>query len=251
MTTMTDKFTDRELYDRGAATMVASWEVVASGPADASLVRADGVAAAVFPSGPEAEFFNNALVERGLDAAARSAAVAALEAIYGEAGVKTFAAWVHESDSGMRGEFERRGYVVTESTRAMGMAIEERAPLPPQPGYGPWDRAEYLRVMEIGPEMFAGNDLGAYEILLGQLDGENVATGTALEHEGDVGVFNVGTLEHARRRGLGTALTARLVEDAAGRGCVTASLQSTPMAEGVYAACGFRDLGRFLEYSPR
>jgi len=31
---------------------------------------------------------------------------------------------------------------------------------------------------------------------------------------------------------------------------VTASLQSTPMAERVYAAIGFRDLGRFLEYVP-
>jgi predicted GNAT family acetyltransferase len=29
-----------------------------------------------------------------------------------------------------------------------------------------------------------------------------------------------------------------------------ASLQSTPMAERVYAAVGFRDLGRFLEYVP-
>ena len=33
--------------------------------------------------------------------------------------------------------------------------------------------------------------------------------------------------------------------------CRTASLQSTPMAERVYAAVGFRDLGRILEYVPR
>jgi hypothetical protein len=31
----------------------------------------------------------------------------------------------------------------------------------------------------------------------------------------------------------------------------TASLQSTPMAERVYAAVGFRDLGRILEFGPR
>ena len=58
------------------------------------------------------------------------------------------------------------------------------------------------------------------------------------------------TLEPARRRGLGTALTARHVHDAAERGCATASLQSTAMAERVYAAVGFRDLGRILEYVP-
>jgi hypothetical protein len=34
------------------------------------------------------------------------------------------------------------------------------------------------------------------------------------------------------------------------RGCRTASLQATPLAEGMYAAAGFRDLGRFLGYAP-
>jgi len=72
----------------------------------------------------------------------------------------------------------------------------------------------------------------------------------AFDHDGDCGVFNVATLEAARRRGLGTALTARHVHDAAARGCSTASLQSTAMAERVYAAVGFRDLGRILEYVP-
>jgi predicted GNAT family acetyltransferase len=58
------------------------------------------------------------------------------------------------------------------------------------------------------------------------------------------------TLETAGRRGLGTALTACHVHDAAARGCSTASLQSTEMAERVYTAVGFRDLGRILEYAP-
>lgn len=58
------------------------------------------------------------------------------------------------------------------------------------------------------------------------------------------------TLEAARHRGLGTALTTRQLDDALSRGCTTASLQSTEMAEGLYASVGFRDLGRFLEYVP-
>jgi predicted GNAT family acetyltransferase len=60
-------------------------------------------------------------------------------------------------------------------------------------------------------------------------------------------VYNMSTREGARRRGLGAALTARVVHDAVARGCSTASLQSTAMAERIYAAVGFRDLGRFLE----
>ena len=72
----------------------------------------------------------------------------------------------------------------------------------------------------------------------------------AFDHGGDCGIYNVGTLERARRRGLGTALTALQLHDALARGCRTASLQSTQMAERVYAAVGFRDLGRILEYVP-
>jgi ribosomal protein S18 acetylase RimI-like enzyme len=40
----------------------------------------------------------------------------------------------------------------------------------------------------------------------------------AFDHGSDCGIYNVGTLEHARRRGLGTALTAYLVHDALARG---------------------------------
>jgi predicted GNAT family acetyltransferase len=60
----------------------------------------------------------------------------------------------------------------------------------------------------------------------------------------------VGTLEHARRRGVAGALTALMLRRARERGCATASLQSTAIAESVYAAVGFRDLGRFVEYVP-
>jgi hypothetical protein len=43
-------------------------------------------------------------------------------------------------------------------------------------------------------------------------------------------------------------VTALQLHDARERGCATASLQSTAMAEGVYASLGFLDLGRHLEY---
>ena len=67
---------------------------------------------------------------------------------------------------------------------------------------------------------------------------------------GDCGIYNVGTLEHARPRSLATSLTAHVLHEARARSSGSASLQSTSMAERVYAAVGFRDLGRFLEYVP-
>lgn len=79
----------------------------------------------------------------------------------------------------------------------------------------------------------SGSDHAAFHVLVARLAGENT------------------TLEHARRRGLGTALTDLHAHDALARGCQTASLQSTEIAEHVYATVGFRDLGRILEYVPQ
>ena len=98
--------------------------------------------------------------------------------------------------------------------------------------------------------LLAGADLSAFHLLVARLDGEDVAAALAFDHGGDCGIYNVETLEPARRRGLGTALTALQLHDAIARGCQTASLQSTPMAERVYTAVGFRKLGQSLEYVP-
>jgi predicted GNAT family acetyltransferase len=102
----------------------------------------------------------------------------------------------------------------------------------------------------VPPGFLSGADRAAYHVLVAPLDGEYVATAMAFDLDGDCGIYNVTTLEHARRRGLATALTALHVHDALARGCQTASLQSTEIAARVYAAVGFRDLGRIIEYEP-
>jgi GNAT superfamily N-acetyltransferase len=242
--------TDDDLYIRGAGTLLASWEEYARGSAGAALRRLDGVSAAVFPSDPERAVYNNALLDRDLGRTERAAAVDAMEAAYNSAGVDRYAAWGHESDDGMRAELSGRGYAVGESTRAMGMSLDDIALAPPEVELQPLDWAdylEYLRIVGVPAGLLSGADPSAFHILGARLAGENVATAIAFDHDGDCGVFNMSTLEAARRRGLGTALTARHVHDAVERGCSTASLQSTPMAERVYAAVGFRDLGRILE----
>jgi hypothetical protein len=63
-----------DLYRRGVATAVASWEAYARGCAGAAVVRLGGVSAAVFPSGPERAVYNNAVLERGLGSSERAAA---------------------------------------------------------------------------------------------------------------------------------------------------------------------------------
>ena len=237
-----------ELYLHGSDTLLASWEAYARGATGAAVLRLPGVAAAVFPHEPERAVYNNALLERDLGPGERSAALDVMEAAYAAAGVARYAAWVHESDPAMRDELERRGYTLDTTTRAMGMALDGIAVPRPQVELGPAGWPEYLAMEGLPPDFLRTADHAAFHLLAARADGEMVAAALAYDFGGDCGIYNVGTAEHARRRGLGTALTAAQVHDARARGCRTASLQSTPMAERVYASVGFRDLGRILEY---
>jgi GNAT superfamily N-acetyltransferase len=242
--------TRADLYSRSQATLLAAWEENARGASNAALLHLPHAAAAVFPDGPERDVYNNALLEQGLGAGERAEAVAGMEHAYAAAGVGRFAAWVHETDLAMRAELEGRGYAVEETTRTMGIQLDEIRLPRPEIELGQPEWAEHLRIIGVPPDLLSRGDHGAYHVLVARLESENVATAIAYDHDGDRGIYNVGTLEHARRRGIGTAVSALLVHDARERGCATASLQSSPMAEGIYAAVGFRDLGRTLEYTP-
>jgi ribosomal protein S18 acetylase RimI-like enzyme len=242
--------TDADLYHRGAETLLASWEEYARGATGAAVQRSPGVAAAVFPDGPERAVYNNALLERDLTAGGRAGAIEAMEAAYAAAGVTRFAAWTHESDEAMRGDLRRRGYTLDASTRAMGMALDDIRLPRPEIELGPPDWLTGLRIVGAPPGLLGGADPAAFRVLVARLGGQDIATAMAFDREGDCGIYNVATLERARRRGLGAALTALHLHGARARGCQTASLQSTAMAERMYAAVGFRDLGRLLEYVP-
>src|SRR5207247_2544773 len=127
--------------------------------------------------------YNNALLERGLAAAERTHALHAMEAAYAEAGVARFAAWVHESDEAMRADLQRRGYTLDETTRAMGMALEDIRLPRPDIELGPPDWIEYLRIIGVPPAFLSGADPGAYHILVARLDGDSVATAMAFDLE--------------------------------------------------------------------
>ena len=239
-----------DLYRIGSETLLASFEAYARGADGAAVVRAPGVAAAVFPHAPERAVYNNALLDRDLAPGERAEAIDAMEAAYAAGGVDRFAAWVHETDSALRADLEARGYTLDTTTRAMGMALDDLAGAPPELELDPPEWPAYVAWLEsvgVPPGLLAGADPREFHLLIAR---GAVATALAFDFGDDCGIYNVGTLEHARRRGLGTALTARLLHDARARGRTTASLHATAMAEGLYAALGFRDLGRILEFTP-
>jgi hypothetical protein len=195
---------DADLYLRGAQTLLASWEAYARGSDGAEVIRSPGVAVAVFPSEPDRTFYNNALLERDLSALERASALDSMEAAYASAAVGRFAAWVHASDEAMRDDLEAREYKLDQSTRAMGMALSDIRLAPPTIELAPPDWSEYLRILGVPPGLLSAVDQSAFHVLLARLEGESVATAMAFNRDGDCGIYNVTTLERARRRGLGT-----------------------------------------------
>jgi len=187
----------------------------------------------------------------GLETEARAAMLAALEEEYVESGVDRYAVWVHEGDAELRDDLEERKYVVTESTRAMGMALNDLDVPRPELDVTAADWSDYVKLLGLGDDFQQYADPAAYVVRVARLDGQVAAVAMAFDHQGDCGIYNVTTLDHARRRGVGFSLTALMLHEARERGCITASLQSTPMAEGLYSRVGFRDLGRYLEHTPR
>ena len=78
------------------------------------------------------------------------------------------------------------------------------------------------------------------QLIIGSLEGRPVGTAVAIR-TGDVsGVYAVGTLPAARRRGVGSALTWAAVDAGRSWGFDTIVLQSSEMGHPIYEAMGFR-----------
>jgi GNAT superfamily N-acetyltransferase len=237
---------DTELFDRSVATLVQSWKYLAAGSPGAEVIETDQAAIAAFVNPPDSGFLNNTVLNRGAREIGQT--LDRVERLYHDRGIERYAVWVHESEEGPAGQLEARGHAFDSSTRTMAMRVDDLAAV---------DTSE-LDPIEVDPRRFWSVDgldglvpelsaAGAH-FYVARFGGEDAATLMAFDHAGDCGIYMVGTVPAARRQGLATALSAHAVVEARSRGCTTVSLQSTAMAEGVYANVGFRDLGRFDEY---
>ena len=83
---------------------------------------------------------------------------------------------------------------------------------------------------------------------VGLLRGEPVATASLITAGGAAGIYNVATVEHARGRGIGAAMTAAAVDAGRRRGMTTATLQASTMGRSVYEALGFRHACDLVPY---
>ena len=91
---------------------------------------------------------------------------------------------------------------------------------------------------------------GSWRGYVGYAGGAPVAASQLVVSGATAGIYYVATVESARGRGFGAAITARAMADAAALGCRTISLQASPMGLPIYERLGFRRVAYYRTYVP-
>jgi len=227
------------------------------------IVRHEG-GVALLASGVEIRLFNQVLVE---DASAAPGDVAEAVATM-RAG--SFRYLVHLRD-GADDRFvplmAELGLVEPDPDDAMpGMALEpitDGAPTPPELDVRHVDEAagfdDHIRTAALGFGFDEGLvrsfldprllDEPGVRYYVGYVDGEPVATGVGIATGRTIGVYNIATVESARRRGYGAAMTVRAALDGRAAGCDVAVLQASAMGLPVYERLGYRMVVRYRAFA--
>lgn len=245
-----DTFADDDLYDLGLRTEVSAWRAMAQAR-DSRFQLFPGVAVLTYPGEHGVNWCNGLLDPRLGQAPEPAIVVETLESAGISAGVESFRASVHESETGVRAELVNRGCGVNVVNRAMRMTLDAFWPPTPSPAMETATWSEYVafRVSHEGTQaaVLDGVDPEAFNVVGARRGDEIVSIGLSHYQNGDVGIFDLMTIESQRRRGFGSAVVARLLREAKDRGCETGSVTSSPAAEDLYFDLGFRDFGAVLE----
>ncbi len=85
---------------------------------------------------------------------------------------------------------------------------------------------------------------------VGEFGGRPVATALGMTFGDAVGILNVGTIEAARGRGFGRALTVRAIRDGVANGAKWSHLQASSAGFSVYRRLGFETVEEWSNYLP-
>jgi GNAT superfamily N-acetyltransferase len=209
--------------------LIASWEGLAVPRPDVRVIHGEGFIAARFAE----PYLNNAVVllPEAVGPAARTY----------HAG-PPYALWCLDDDRPTAAALVEHGYVQSETTRPMLRSLDI---LPQADGSTvvEADLQRFADLIDVPDYLLRGvPDLYAYAT-------EGYESGLVLQHSGtDAYVSMVYTKPSARGRGLATLVLTQALRHARSRGARTATLQSTPMAESLYARHGFEPVGRWQEW---
>jgi GNAT superfamily N-acetyltransferase len=172
--------------------------------------------------------------------------------------------WIDEGQSpGLDGEVRRHGLDRDpQPYPAMLMAPLERAPLAAAgvevhrctdaAGYDAHIASHVANGVpaELAPALILSSMARDPEVALftGWVDGELVGQSIAIRTGATVGVYAVGVIPDARRRGVGTALTWAGVDAGREWGCRAATLQASAMGLPIYERMGFGMVVPYAQY---
>ena len=234
----------------GEHTLVACWRALARTSSDATVLRTSGAIVATFPSFAP---MNNAIMSSPHDADLWAESDR-LKGAYRRAGVSSWAAWIRSRATSFEAADaipELRGFKRDATTLVM-----EAKRLPSFRTSSAVRLASIDAASRAGDEPVPTSELGETNAdgkLAGWVmtDGDVAVAGAyRFLHGSDCGVYAVGTAPAWRRRGLARRLVEHLLADASRRGARSATLQSTSMAQNVYASLGFAAVGRYEEWVP-
>lgn len=168
----------------------------------------------------------------------------------------------------LRARLEKAGLQPADPHPAMLVDLSDLPPPPNVEGLviatatGPEERREWGRLTIAAFEMedSLGVAMGACEATIpaglfadqprftGYVDGEPVAVSSLVMTDGLAGVYAVATLPHARKRGIGAAMTLHAMAEGLRRGAKLATLQATAMGRPLYERIGFRAVFDYQSY---
>lgn len=93
-----------------------------------------------------------------------------------------------------------------------------------------------------------GFDQERWSYYLALLDGEPVGTSCLFYGAGVAGIYSVATISSMRKKGIGTALTLRPLNDARSAGYEIGVLRSSEIAAKLYQELGYREVCSFSDY---
>ena len=222
-----------------------------------SVLRLDGVTAAIVPASPKRSFFNSVLYG---DSGALVESIEELAGAYDDAGVEAWTVWVPEADKTVAEALERAGHKLDATPRAMAMPLGDLREPDPDPELEIREEADFKLVSSLNEVAYGfapgefpvmRGDLSALRTYFGAIDGETVGCAGAFTHGSDCEIVYVAVLPEGRGRGISGRLMARALADAAKQGLETTTLQATKLGLPVYVKLGYSDYGELQMWERR
>lgn len=253
-----DEAADRAAADRNLAD---AFDVVRLHLADPRGGRRRFGAVEAIATGHELAFYNPVLA---LDPSSAAADVLAAVAWVESLGLATAVHLQSGLDPSIRAELEEGGFVADdEGGEVMALSpIPTGLPPPPPPDArlragGSELAADWYAALEGGDRFQRTFHAGLLDdphvrIAVADVAGEPVAAAAAIGSGDTLGIYAVGTLEHARRRGYGRAVTWTAIEAGVlAWGSTRAILQSSEMGVAMYRSMGFESIATIAIFKRR